>query len=320
MNSESSDLAVDASAGAEAGLPTYVLITPARNEAASIEKTIKSVISQTVKPLKWVIVSDGSTDGTDEIVKQYLPDHPWMELVRAPERKERHFAGKVMAFNAGYEKVKHLNYEIIGSLDGDISFDEEYFEFLLGKFILYHELGVAGTPFREGESQYDYRFSRKEHVSGACQLFRRRCFEEIGGYVPIKEGAIDLTAVVSARMKGWRTETFTEIYCVHHRTMGTAKSSLYKALFVSGYGDYRMGVHPLWQLSRSIYQMSRKPLLLGGSILLIGYLWAVIKRAPKPVSKEFVDFRCREQMKWLKEYLKKAMKMSKTDVQRNNSY
>jgi len=296
----------------------YVLITPARNEQAFIEGTIRSVVSQTVLPIKWVIVSDGSTDGTDDIVKKYQPDHPWLELIRMPERKERHFAGKVIAFNAGYDKVKHLDYDIIGSLDADISFDPEYFVFLLSKFVQYRELGVAGTPFREGESQYDYRFSRKEHVSGACQLFRRKCFEEIGGYIPIKEGAIDLTAVVTARMKGWRTETFTEKYCVHHRRMGTAKSNVFKALFISGYGDYRMGVHPLWQLCRSVYQMSRRPLLLGGSILLIGYLWALVKRAPKPVSKEFVDFRGEEQMKWLKEYFLKAFRLSKSIVQTNN--
>lgn len=292
---------------AESRQLSYVLITPARNEAEFIELTIQSMIAQTYKPLKWIIVSDGSTDSTDDIVKKYIKDHPWMELVRTPERKERHFAGKVTAFNAGYEKIKKLNYEIIGSLDADISFDPEYFCFLTSKFGQYPKLGVAGTPFREGDTQYDYRFSRKEHVSGACQLFRRRCFEEIGGYIPIKEGAIDLTAVVTARMNGWRTETFIEKHCNHHRSMGTANNNIYRALFVSGYGDYRMGVHPLWQLLRSIYQMRWKPFILGGSILLIGYIWALIKQAPKPVSQEFVDFRRREQMKWLKEYSLKAL-------------
>lgn len=290
---------------------TYVLITPARNEAEFIELTIQSMVAQTHKPIRWVIVSDGSTDGTDDIVNKYLKDHPWMELVRTPERKERHFAGKVMAFNAGYEKVKHLNYDIIGNLDADISFDPEYFSFLISKFNQYSELGVAGAPFRQNGKQYDYRFSRKEHVSGACQLFRRKCFEEIGGYIPIKEGAIDLTAVVTARMKGWRTETFTEKYCVHHRDMGTANNHVFKALYISGYGDYRMGVHPLWQICRSVYQMSKKPIIIGGLILLVSYFWAWMKRAPKPVSKEFVDFRGKEQIRWLKEYFFKALNLSK---------
>src|SRR5271166_3066755 len=129
-------------------LPTYVLITPARNESQFIELTIKSVVSQTVRPIKWVIVSDGSTDGTDDIVKKYAADHPWIELVRMPERRERHFAGKVHAFNAGYAKVRDLDYDVIGNLDADITFDEGYFDFLLREFAASPRLGVAGTPFR----------------------------------------------------------------------------------------------------------------------------------------------------------------------------
>lgn len=284
----------------------YILITPARNEDAFIELTIKSVISQSVLPLKWVIVSDGSTDRTDEIVKKYATEYPWIELVRMPEREERHFGGKAHAFNAGYAKIKDLKYDIVGSLDADISFDPEYFNFLLKKFAQDLKLGVAGTPFREGTVQYDYRFSRKEHVSGACQLFRRECFESIGGYVPLKAGAIDLTAVVTARMKGWKTETFIDKFCIHHRRMGTAKSHILAATFKSGYGDYPMGVHPVWQLFRSIYQMSRKPIFFGGFMLLTGYIWALLTRAPTPVSMEFVRFRRKEQMQWLKEYFKKG--------------
>jgi biofilm PGA synthesis N-glycosyltransferase PgaC len=287
---------------------SYVLITPARNEAVFIEMTIKSMISQTVQPLKWVIVSDGSTDGTDDIVKKYLKQYKWIELIRMPERTERHFAGKVNAFNAGYSRVKDLKYDIIGSLDGDISFDEDYFSFLLSKFAENSQLGVGGTPFREGSIQYDYRFSRKEHVSGACQLFRRECFESIGGYVPLKAGAIDLTAVVTARMKGWKTETFTDKFCLHHRPMGTAKDRILVAAFKSGYGDYRMGVHPVWQLFRSIYQMSRRPIVITGAMLMVGYFWAMLTRAQKPVSIEFVHFRRREQMRWLKEYFKKVLR------------
>lgn len=287
---------------------SYVLITPARNEAAFIEETIKSVIGQTILPLKWVIVSDGSTDGTDGIVKRYVAEHKWIELVRTPERKERHFAGKVQAFNAGYARVKDLKYDIIGSLDADVSFnDPEYFDFLLKKFTQDPKLGVTGTPFREGTIQYNYRFSRKEHVSGACQLFRRECFESIGGYVPLKAGAIDLVAVVTARMKGWKTETFTDKICVHHRRMGTAKDHILRATFKSGYGDYPMGVHPVWQLFRSVYQMSREPIIFGGVVLMAGYLWAMLTRAQKPVSMEFVHFRRKEQMRWLNEYLRKVL-------------
>jgi cellulose synthase/poly-beta-1,6-N-acetylglucosamine synthase-like glycosyltransferase len=191
-------------------LPPYVLITPARNEAKSIELTLRSVVSQTVLPLKWVIVSDGSSDATDDIVRGYAADHPWIELVRMPERKERNFAGKVLAFNSGYVRVADLPYQIIGNLDADVSFDQDYYAFLLARFQENPELGVAGTPFIEGAAQYDYRFADIAHVSGQCQLFRRECFEEIGGYIPRKIGGIDLVAVISARMKGWQTRSFLE--------------------------------------------------------------------------------------------------------------
>src|SRR5579863_5135395 len=110
-------------------IPTYVLITPARNEADFIELTIKSMVAQTVRPLKWVIVSDGSTDGTDEIVSKYIPENPWIELLRAPERKERHFAGKVYAFNLGHDRIKDLSVDIVGNLDADVSFEPDHFEF-----------------------------------------------------------------------------------------------------------------------------------------------------------------------------------------------
>ena len=295
-----------AHSGAVAAL-RLVLVTPARNEADFLEQTIQSVIGQSVLPLKWVIVSDGSTDGTNDILRKYSDQYSWIESVILPGRADRHFAGKVQAFNAGLQKVQDLKYDVIGNLDADISFDDpEYFAFLLGKFEQDPRLGLAGAPFREGTVQYDYRFSRKEHVSGACQLFRRECFQSIGGYVPIKEGAIDLVAVVTARMNGWRTETFPEKFCVHHRQMGTAKEGFVRATFKSGYGDYRMGVHPVWQLLRSIYQMSRKPLIAGGVLLLAGYLWAVVTRAKRPVSADFVNFRGREQKQWLKDYFRRA--------------
>src|SRR6267143_1115961 len=231
---------------------TYVLVTPARNEAEFIELTLKSVVAQTVRPAKWVIVSDGSTDGTDDIVEKYAADHDWIELVRMPERRERHFAGKVLAFNAGYAKMKDIHYEIIGSLDGDISFDSDYFSFLLQKLAQDTTLGLVGTPFKESNRTYDYRFASVEHVSGACQVFRRECFEAIGGYTPMKYGGIDTVAVLSARMKGWQTRTFPEKTCAHNRKMGSATRSGLALIFNTGFKDYLLGVDPIWQFLRAV--------------------------------------------------------------------
>lgn len=286
-------------------LPTYVLITPARNEAQFIELTIKSVVKQTARPAKWVIASDGSTDGTDEIVRDYASVHPWIELIRMPERQERHFAGKIYAFNAGYSRVRDVAYSIIGSMDADISFDADYFSFLLDKLVRDPSLGLVGTPFKDS-SMYDYRFVSIEHVSGACQLFRRECFEEIGGYLPINGGGVDHVAVISARMKGWKTRTFTEKFCLHHRKIGLAERGELMAKFRVGALDYALGGHPVWEIFRTMYQMTRRPYILGGLAVLAGYVSAGVRQIERPVSPAFVQFRRREQMQRLKVFLANA--------------
>jgi biofilm PGA synthesis N-glycosyltransferase PgaC len=280
-------------------LPNYILITPARNEAQFIGLTLQSMVAQTLRPLKWVIVSDGSTDGTDEIVRKYTVDHPWIELLRMPERKERHFAGKVHAFDAGYAKAKYLSPEVVGNLDADVSFGSEHFHHIVSKFADHPDLGVAGAPFREGTFQYDYRFTNIENVWGGCQLFRRKCFEDIGGYKPVKGGCIDHIAVVSARMKGWKTRTFPGSVSTHHRTMGTAQSGGLGARFKYGAKDYSVGNHPVWELFRAVYQMKQRPFVIGGIALALGYLWPMMRRAPRRVSQDLVEFTRNEQMRRL---------------------
>jgi glycosyltransferase involved in cell wall biosynthesis len=279
----------------------YVLITPARDEAKFIRLTLSSVIGQTVRPLRWVIVSDGSTDGTDDVVERYAAEHSWIELVQMPKRSHRDFGGKVRAFNAGYEAVKHLDYEAIGSLDADVSFDPGYFEFLLQKLSANPSLGLVGTPFAEGRRQkYDYRFTSLDHVSGACQLFRRKCFEQIGGYVAVAGGGIDYLAVINCRMKGWATRTFTEKTIQHHRPMGTANCGVVAGCFRAGVKDYRFGNHPVWEIFRVLYQTTRPPLVIGGLSKLCGYLWALCLRYPRPISEDILRFTRREQMRRLR--------------------
>ena len=282
----------------------YVLITPARDEGQFIELTLKSVINQTYRPIKWIVVSDGSTDGTDAMVSRYAAENPWIELVRLPERRERHFAGKVFAFNTGFERVARADFDVVGNLDGDVSFGPGHFENLLSKFDQDPDLGVAGAPFREGTFQYDYRFSNIENVWGGCQLFRKECFKAIGGYVPIKGGSIDHVAVLSARMKGWKTRTFTESICTHHRVMGTAQHSSMASKFRLGSKDYAVGNHPVWQLSRTLYQMRKPPFFVGGIALGAGYMWSMLRRVKRPVSDELVAFTRREQMRRLTGFLR----------------
>lgn len=282
----------------------YVIITPARNEDAFIENTIKSVIVQTIKPIRWIIVSDGSTDNTDGIVKKYEDRYKWIQLIRMNDHQDRQFAAKVHCFNAGYKKINCLNYDLIGNLDADVTFDCQFFEYLIKRFKEIPDLGVAGTTFFEnGKLTYGYNHADFNHVSGACQIFRKKCFENIGGYIPIKGGGIDWVAVTTARMKGWKTKTFNEKSFIHHRVMGTANRGLLNTRFQYGQKDYYLGGHPLWEIFRGMYQMTKKPFVLGGLNLIAGYFYSSLLRIERPVSPELICFHRKEQMQRLKKII-----------------
>jgi glycosyltransferase involved in cell wall biosynthesis len=283
------------------GTLAYALITAARNEEKLIRQTIESVIAQTVRPVRWVIVSDGSTDRTDEIVMEYVARHSWIELLRMPEHRDRSFAAKAGCFNAGLLRLDRVFFDIVGNLDADITFDSDYYEFLLTRFAEDPRLGVAGTPYVEDPTRpdlhtYAHRFADLHHVSGACQMFRKQCFAEVGGYTPIRGGGIDWVAVTSARMKHWNTQTFLGRVCVHHRAMGRADRSPLRARFRHGQEDYLLGGHPAWQLVRGLFQMKNKPIVLGGLSLLAGYMWALLTRKPRPISNDLVRFHRAEQV------------------------
>lgn len=292
----------------------YVLITPARNEAELIENTLRSVVAQTRLPKRWVIVSDGSTDGTDELVRKYQEGRPWLQLLRMPERKERHFAAKVNAVQAGYALMKDLEFDVVGNLDADVSFEPDYMEYLVGRFEGSPRLGVAGTHYIEGDfHSYRDSYINVEHVNGQIQMFRRACWEDIGGYVPNKGGGIDWIAVTTARMKGWKTYSFGERTFNHHRKMGTAGSSEIKARFHYGKKDYFLGGHPMWQLFRGTFQLAKKPYVVGGLALMLGYAWCWVSGHKRAVSPELMAFHRGEQMMRLRGLVAARLGIARTN-------
>lgn len=293
----------------------YILITPARNEQTLILKSLDSVTTQTLPPLRWVIVDDGSIDRTAAIVESYAQRFPWIELVRRPQHLDRSFAGKVNAFNAGFEQIKDLPYDVVGNLDADISFPPDYLEFLMKKFAEDPKIGVAGTPFTE-DGGYDTAkdsFEGDNYVAGGCQLFRAQCFRDIGGYKPIKGGGIDWIAVMTARMKGWKVRSFAEKRFHHYRTLGTAEKGAIGAAYDYGKRAHSLGSSPIWHLVRCAYRMTKKPLIFGGLGLFWGYFSAVLTRRERRVSKEMMQFYRREQMQKLRAIFSSVLRFKKID-------
>jgi glycosyltransferase involved in cell wall biosynthesis len=293
----------------------YILITPARNEGKNIGRLLTSVTSQTILPKKWIIVNDNSTDNTVEVVRDYLLHFPWIELVNMNSVRDRSFAAKVDCFNAGFRRARLLDFDIVGNIDADVSFETDYFEFLLNKFAEDPHLGVAGTFFIEdsGYSSLTESFEGERHVAGGCQLFRKKCFEDIGGYLANRKGGIDWIAVTTARMNGWKTRSFCEKFFHHHRGLGTGESTSITALFNYGRKDYYLGNHPLWETFRIIYRMGKKPYAVGGLVLLSGYLWEVLQREHRPVTKELMKFHRKEEMQKLKIIFKTIFTRNRPD-------
>lgn len=277
-------------------IPDYVLISPARNEAAYIEKTITSVINQTILPRKWVIVSDGSTDRTDHIVRQYLPGNPYIELLRLDSGPTRNFGSKVKAFNAGYSRVRDLEYQFIGNLDADVSFQPNYYERVLDKFRHNPRLGLAGGEIFE---PYDGKIHRYQsspwHLSGAIHLFRHRCFEDIGGYLALEHGCIDAIAVIMTRMHGWEIEKDPGLEVLHHRRHGKAKGVLYTK-YNYGRLEYGIGRHPLYEWAKCINRLREKPYILASLARLCGYLTAGITRSAPVVPHDVAAYLRREDL------------------------
>jgi glycosyltransferase involved in cell wall biosynthesis len=257
---------------------SYVLVTPARDEERHIEETIKAVISQTVIPQRWIIVDDGSVDGTAQIVKKYESRYDFINLVQTSGSSGRDFASKVRAFNAGFETVKREEFYFIGNLDGDVSFEERYYEYIIKRFHLNPKLGIAGGVILEKiNGGYVSQRTSLNSVAGPVQLFRRACYEAIGGYIPIQSGGIDAAAEIMARAKGWEVESFPEIFALHNRRMVTGKSNILFSRFQQGMKNYRLGYHPIFQTVSSLYRMADRPLILGGGLMLAGYLWSLFK-------------------------------------------
>jgi poly-beta-1,6-N-acetyl-D-glucosamine synthase len=275
----------------------YVLVTAARNERDVIQLALDSVVAQTVTPQMWVIVSDYSVDGTDELVRSYADEHSFIHLCRNDEPAERNTAAKVNAINRGIKALGSSDYAYIGNLDADVSFGESYFETLIERFENDERLGVIGGRIFQMDARGRAREANAsaESVAGAVQFFRSECFDQIGGYQPIAGGMEDGIAEITARYHGWNSRSYTDLPVVHHRELGTVNRSVYEARFKSGATEYMVGFGFAYHLLRAFSRISERPYVVGTALVIAGYTWALLSRQPKVVPDDIARFIRREQ-------------------------
>jgi len=272
-------------------LTRYVLVTAAHNEEAFLERTISSVVRQQLLPTLWLIVSDGSTDATDEIAKSYAKEHSFIQFLRIDRESGRHFVAKVNAVRAGFDVTSQLEYDFIGNLDADLSFDSDYFLRVLEAFDLDPMLGIAGGWICE-KSARGFRprgLNAEYSVPHAVQLLRRRCYEDIGDYVPLRFGGEDTYAVVAARMYGWRTRALPGLHVRHHRRSASLSESL-KNSVRRGLLDYSLGYAVWYEALACLRRLVNPPYLAAAITQFAAFSLGYVRGLDRPVSDGFMRF------------------------------
>ncbi len=274
----------------------FVLVTPAHNEGRYIGATIRSILAQEARPRRWVIVNDGSTDETGRIAEVAARQHRFIRVLNLPTNTRRSTGSKVRAIRAGLVELEGLDYDCIGNLDADVTMESRYFRELLSRMGQDERLGICGGKIWE---MHNGRFrllkTARDSVAGAVQLFRRECFEQIGGYAEIRDGFEDAAAEISARMMGWATRSFEDLPVRHHRRVGLAGRTIWEAKLAAGINEYRVGYSYLFHLARVLLKIVERPPVMGSALTAIGYLTAKCRGTEKIVGAEVVKFLRREQ-------------------------
>ena len=278
--------------------PRYILLTAAKNEEDYIAYAIESVLRQTIPPIAWFIMDDGSSDETAQIVERFAAKHPFIRLNAAGAREGRNFGSQYKAIRAAYELAGDLEFDYVGVQDADIALERsDYYETILGEIARTPRVGIAGGLVCELKNgQWEYRPGNSDDsVAGGIQMFRRKCFDEIGGYQPLFFGGSDSLAQLDARIQGWEIRTRPDQKVLHYRPTSTAGGK-WRGLFRAGLEDASFGNHPIFELFKCGRRLTNRPLVVGSLARLGGYLWWKLTRRPSAIPAEKVAFLRKEQM------------------------
>jgi glycosyltransferase involved in cell wall biosynthesis len=284
----------------------FLLLTAAKNEERHIALTIESVLAQTKRPMLWVITDDGSSDGTAEIVARYAEQHPFIRLHSNRSTGQRSFGAQYRALIAAYERVRFLDFDYVGMLDADIEFEQpDYFERLFDAFARDEQLGITGGYIHEraGQRWLPRKSNSPRSVAGAVQMFRRACYEQIGGYTPLVFGGEDWLAQLQAAAAGWSVRSQTDLPVRHHRPTSSAQGRL-RGLFRLGMRDASFGSHPLFEIAKCGRRAVEPPTVLGAIVRFGGYAWYACSGRKPSITADAVRLLRHQQQARLKSWLR----------------
>lgn len=272
----------------------YVLISPCRDEASYMRRTLESVSKQSVQPALWVVVDDGSTDETPAILDEYAARLPYLRVVRRKDRGGRSVGpGVIEAFYEGLATVQLEDFDYLCKLDLDLELPPRYFQRLIERMEADPRIGTtSGKPhFVDPKSgALVSELCGDEMSVGMTKFYRTACFQEIGGFV--RQVMWDGIDCHRCRMLGWIAESRDgeDLRFLHLRPMGSSQKGIWTGRVRWGFGQYFMGTAPLYLAASAIYRMPRHPLFVGGIAMLWGYLRSAAKGAARYDDPEFRRF------------------------------
>jgi glycosyltransferase involved in cell wall biosynthesis len=277
----------------------YILLTAAKDEEKYIAEVIQSVVKQTILPAAWFIMDDGSTDRTASIVESYAASHPFIHLQSAGARGGRNFGSQYKAVMAAYELAKSLEFDFVGVVDADQAPQTiNYYEAIIGEFLRNSKLGIASGFLYERNriGKWECRRGNSiDSVAGGTAMFRRSCFDQIGGYTPLYNGGSDWLVQIEAKMTGWELLVRPELHIFHYRPTSSA-GGIWRGMFRAGLMDASFGSHPIFEFIKCCRRITVPPIFFGSIVRLSGFFWWKLSRRKPLIRADKVRFLRKEQL------------------------
>jgi glycosyltransferase involved in cell wall biosynthesis len=276
----------------------YIIVSPVRNEEEFIETTIQSVINQSVLPVEYIIVNDGSTDSTPQIIEKYVKEYPWIKQVNRPKGEHSPGGGVVAAFYSGFNIIENKDWEFVIKLDGDLKFESNYFEYQLEKFRENPRLGItSGKTYQPKGDRLVLDKMPDDHTRGPAKMYKRECWDEMGGLPKVL--GWDTLDELQAQVLGWETRSYPDLKLIHYKPIGFKQKKIVPRELKAGERQHYLGYHPLFALSRGIYRMGQKPYVIAGLLNIYGFVKAEIKKSDQIKDERIINHLRKKQLERL---------------------